>query len=352
MLIEKNMDNSNSHKTDILIVNYLGGNASKDECKVLESWISESDENLKYFRQLKKIWESSLEMTVSTDKALAKVLKQINKEQNSLTFWQIAQRIAAILFIPLLVSMLWMYSGKHIKIAEHTVTYNKVVAAFGTFSLLELPDGSKVWLNSGSSLRYPDKFLSNNRTVYLIGEAYFEVHSDKTMPFFVNTPYFTVKATGTKFNVRAEKNFRVPSVTLLEGKVSIQNTNSAKSDGLITFLHPDQHMNYDTLTRQFSILSEDTYKHVAWKDGKLVFRNDNISEVARRISLQYNVDIEIKGNEIKQYRYRATFENEPLGELLRLLKISSPIDYLEIKQKELPDGSFSRRKIIIYSTNN
>ena len=352
MLIEDNMDNANSGKVDILIVNYLGGNASKDECKVLESWITESDENLKYFRHLKKIWESSLEMPVSTDKALAKVLKQINKEHKSLTFWQMAQRIAAILFIPLLVSMLWMYSGKNTKSADPTVTYNKVVAAFGTFSLIELPDGSKVWLNSGSSLRYPDKFLSNNRTVYLIGEAYFEVHSDKTMPFFVNTPYFTVKATGTKFNVRAEKKFLTPSVTLVEGKVAVQKLNSGKQNGLITMLQPNQHMTYDTLSGYVKIQSEDTYKHFAWKDGKLVFRNDNISEVARRISLQYNVDIEIKGDEIKQYRYRATFENEPLGELLRLLKISSPIDYKEVKPKALPDGSFSKRKIIIYSSNS
>ncbi|HPG34622.1 MAG TPA: DUF4974 domain-containing protein, partial [Lentimicrobium sp.] len=72
----------------------------------------------------------------------------------------------------------------------------------------------------------------------------------------------------------------------------------------------------------------------------------------RRISLQYNVDIEIKGNEIRQYRYRATFENEPLDELLRLLKLSSPIDYAEIQPKLLPDGSFSRRKVIIYSTTS
>ncbi len=352
MLIEDNMDNTNFGKVDILIVNYLGGKASKDECMVLESWITESDENLKYFRHLKKIWESSLEMPVSTDKALAKVLKQINKEHKSLTFWQMAQRIAAILFIPLLFSMLWMYSGKNTKSADPTVTYNKVVAAFGTFSLIELPDGSKVWLNSGSSLRYPDKFLSNNRTVYLLGEAYFEVHSDNTMPFFVNTPYFTVKATGTKFDVRAEKNFLTPSVTLVEGKVAVQKLNSVKQNGLIAMLQPNQYMTYDTLSGHVTIQTEDTYKHFAWKDGKLVFRNDNISEVARRISLQYNVDIEIKGNEIKQYRYRATFENEPLGELLRLLKISSPIDYQEIKQNELPDGSFSRRKIIIYSTNN
>jgi ferric-dicitrate binding protein FerR (iron transport regulator) len=352
MLIEKNMSTNNSGTFDDLIVNYLRGIASDNEVLMLESWIAESDENLKYFRQFKNIWDSSIEMPVSTEKALTKVLKQINSGNKTLTLWQILQRVAAILFIPLLISMLWLNFGKNPKNVYSALTYNKVVAAFGTFSLLELPDGSKVWLNSGSSLRYPDKFSSDNRTVYLIGEAYFEVHSDKTMPFFVNTPYFTVKATGTKFSVRAEKKFLRPSVTLIEGKVAVEKPNKGAEANLIADLIPNQHMTYDTLNGHFTIQTEDTYKYVAWKDGKLVFRNDNICEVARRISLQYNVDIEIKGEQIKNYRYRATFEDEPLGELLRLLKISSPIDYQEIKQKELPDGTFSRRKIIISSTNN
>jgi transmembrane sensor len=248
------------------------------------------------------------------------------------------------------ISLFWITAGKNLKNANSDTSYNKVVAAFGTYSLIELPDGSKVWLNSGASLRYPDKFKNDNRIVYLVGEAYFEVHSDESKPFLVSTPYFTVKATGTRFNVRAEKNFRNPSVTLVEGKVAVRKTNSVKGNDLIAYLQPGQNMIYDTLNGYTNIQTEDTYKHVAWKDGKLVFRNDNISEVARRISLQYNVDIEIKGSEIKQYRYRATFENEPLGELLRLLKISSPIDYTEVKPKALPDGTFSRRKIIIYST--
>jgi len=351
-MIEENMDTNNSGLMDNLIANYLGGNASEDEILLLESWIHESDENQKYFRQFKNIWDASVELPIATDKALEKVLKQINNGNKRISFWQILQRVAAVLFIPLLISMLWLTVGKNFKTANSTVTYNKVVAAFGTFSLLELPDGSKVWLNSGSSLRYPDKFNSDNRTVYLIGEAYFEVHSDKTMPFLVNTPYFTVKATGTRFNVRTERNFRTPSVTLVEGKVAVQKLNSGEQEGLITNLQPNQHMTYDTLSGHVIIQTEDTYKHFAWKDGKLVFRNDNISEVARRISLQYNVDIEIKGDEIKKYRYRATFEDEPLGELLRLLKISSPIDYSEVKQKALPDGTFSRRKIVIFSTVN
>jgi ferric-dicitrate binding protein FerR (iron transport regulator) len=352
MMRKKNMRTEDFDKADQIIARYLGGTATSEEILFLEAWIRESEENQKYFRQSKNLWDSSSELHISTDAALKKVMLQINPGTRKLTIWQLFQRIAAIVFIPLVLTVLWLSLGKEIRNGHNEISYHQVVAAFGTYSLLELPDGSKVWLNSGSMLRYPEKFSDENRIVELVGEGYFEVKANEKIPFFVNTPYFTVKATGTKFNIRAEKNFRSPSVTLAEGKVSVHKRNADHSKDLISFLQPNQHLSFDTLSGQFTIQTEDIYKHYAWKDGKLVFRNDNISEVARRISLQYNVDIEIRGNAIKKYRYRATFENEPLGELLRLLKISSPIDYIEVKPKALPDGSFSRRKIIIFSSNN
>jgi transmembrane sensor len=351
-MISNHMEHKNYDSVNQIIVSYLGGNASADELRDLESWVCESDENRKYYLQFKNIWDVSTEINVSSEEALQKVMKRIKIRQQTIALWGFVQKAAAVLFIPLLVSMLWLNYSKAPVSSVSETRYNKVVAAFGTFSLIELPDGSKVWLNSGSTLRYPVKFDENKRNVYLVGEAYFEVHSNKVQPFFVNTAYFSVKATGTKFSVRADKNFRIPSVTLIEGKVAIEKPFSGKQNNLIATLLPNQHLTYDTLNKNITIRTEDTYKYYAWKDGKLVFRNDNISEVARRISIQYNVDIEIKGDKIKQYRYRATFVNEPLGELLRLLKISSPIDYKEIGPKELPDGSFSRRKIIIYSSAN
>jgi len=346
------MNNKEYTTVNSLIVNYLQGSLSNEEAQILEAWIQESVENQTYFRQLKNVWETSGEFPVSTEKALGKVMEQINRTHNKASFWSYWQRIAAILLVPLLVSTLWMSYNWKSKLRDAKPVYHKVVSAFGTYSTLELPDGSKVWLNAGSSLQYPERFKKDNRTVYLSGEAYFEVHSDKTSPFFVSTPSVTVKATGTRFNVMAYTHSQYPSVTLVEGKVAVQRTNSTKKDNLISNLNPQQHLIYNTLNGTFNVHSEDTYKYIAWKDGKLVFRNDALSEVARRISLQYNVDIEIKGDQIKQFRYRATFENEPLSELLRLLKISSPIDYREIKPEFLSDGTFSRRKIIIFSANS
>ena len=333
------------------IVSYLLGSATKEETDAVETWLSESEENRVHFKQLRNLWESSLNLPVSTELALNEVFKHLDHEHKKTAIWQVLQRVAAVLFIPLLVSAIWLGIGRNAGQEREGSGYQTVTAAFGSFTSLDLPDGSRVWLNSGSQLRYPMHFGRNTRKVYLSGEAYFEVHSDERSPFLVNTPYFAVSATGTRFNVASYKNYLTPSVTLLEGKVSIQGNSTDRNNKAFTILQPGQHMEYDTLQDRFIVETEDTYKYVAWKDGKLVFRNDLLSDVAQRISLQYNVDIQVIGDQINRNRYRATFENEPLNELLRLLKISAPIDYKEIKPVLQPDSSFSRRKIIIYSTN-
>ena len=343
------MDESSIERIDQSIANYLQGSASKDEIRLLETWIAESPENLSHFRYLENIWESSVELPVSAEKALEKVLTHIGNDNKVLSFWNFWQKVAAILIIALITSVVWLSIDRY-KLSNAKANYNTVTSAFGSYSSLELPDGSKVWLNSGSQLKYPVLFNGKSRRVYLTGEAYFEVNSEPNAPFLVNTHYFVVKATGTRFNVSSYKNYRNPSVTLVEGKVAIQGM-AQNSTSEIAVLHPQQHMVFDTLNGTIAVQTEDTYKHIAWKDGKLVFRNDLLSEVARRISLQYNVDIEIAGENTNKNRYRATFENEPLNEVLELLKISSPIDYKQIEPKLLPDGSFSKRKIIIYSTN-
>jgi len=208
-----------------------------------------------------------------------------------------------------------------------------------------------VWLNSGSSLEFPEEFNDDERSVRLSGEAYFEVQANAKSPFCVGTPFFKVTATGTRFNVSAYKSWQYPSVALVEGKVSVLTHVPSQKIGKTAILKPNQCLQVDTTNGEFTIVNEDSYKHIAWKDGKLVFRNDLLSTVAKRISLQYNIDIEIVGDQVKEYRYRATFENESLSELLTLLKLSSPFDYREISSQIRPDGTFTRKKILIYSIN-
>jgi transmembrane sensor len=336
-----------------IIVTYLSGKATDEEISNLEEWTRLSKENSEYFLFIKNIWESSGKQfnpdSISAEKALQKVLSRIVKPGPG--FWYYWQRIAAILVIPLIVGgVLWGIFQNTDKKSNSVVVYNEVFAAYGTRSVLTLADGSKVWLNSGSRLTYPDKFINHQRIVKLVGEAYFEVHSDKSQPFIVETKSVSVTATGTKFNVQAyTKNDKI-SVSLASGKVAVKKLNYANNNSVIADLTPNQNLIYDQVSNQKMIKNEDVYRYIAWKDGKLIFRNESLSEIALKISHLYNVEIELQGKNLDDYKFRATFQDESLGEILKLLKLSSPIDYREIKRTPLPDGSFPQKKIIIFST--
>jgi len=227
-------------------------------------------------------------------------------------------------------------------------TFTTTTAAFGSVSAFELQDGSLVWLNSGSSLRVPQKF-GETRRVALTGEAYFEVRSDASSPFVVSTEGFSVRATGTMFHVMAYEGQR-PSVSLAEGKVTV-NIGDAAGNGKEMVMVPGQHLSLTENGSEYIIERGDVYKYYSWKDGRLIFRNDLLSDIMQRISLQYNVDIEITDREIMKNRYRATFDEETLTEVLDLLRLASPFEYREIAPVGQPDGSFTKRKIIISSSH-
>ena len=305
-----------------------------------------------YFQQLKNIWDNSEHYTdekmIDVDKAFNLINKRVIFKSPATNFWYYWKKIAAVLLIPLVLgNLLYFVFRANNNSTNQEPVYNELFAAFGTRSALKLSDGTSVWLNSGSSIKYPDRFIGNKRTVYLKGEAYFEVESDLKKPFIVETSSLSVKATGTKFNVSGYTSADEAEVTLVSGKVEVSLTDDKKNIKS-SKLDINQHFSFNKANGTTSIINEDTYKYISWKDGKLVFRNEPLSQVVKKISQVFNIDIEIKGKEIQNYSYRATFQDESLAEILKLLKMSSPIDYIEVKRDPLPDGSFPRKKVIIF----
>jgi transmembrane sensor len=346
------MEHLDQENRNTLIARYLSGDLSQDEIVELKIWISASKENLTYFLQVKNIWDNS---DHSIDKIMTDPAKAFNTLKKRVIFrspsaglWFHWKKIAAILLIPLILGniLYFMFDGKNYHKNQEPV-YNELFAAFGTRSALKLSDGTSVWLNSGSSIKYPDRFIGNKRIVELKGEAYFEVQSDLKKPFIVETSSLSVKATGTKFNVSGYTTADRAEVTLVSGKVEV-NLVDNKTNIKGTKLEPNQHFLFNKVSGATSITTEDTYKYISWKDGKLIFRNEPLSEVIKKISQVFNVDIELQGILPQDYSYRATFQDESLVEILKLLKISSPIDYVEVKRDPLPDGSFPRKKVIIF----
>ena len=345
-----NMDTLEHEDIVRIIANYLAGLASEDEVRVFENWLHASPLNRKYFLQLKNIWEVSEKQfnpsDISPDAALQKVMNRIEKDKP--VFWFYWQKVAAILILPLLIAgIAWVVlPGKNATLNQ--VAYTETFVPIGTRSAIKLADGSLVWLNSGSTLKYPDKFIDKQRIVYLKGEAYFEVKSDVSRPFIVQSQTLQVKATGTKFNVHAFDNDNITEVTLAEGKVSVSKLSSNGKATKVSELKPNQHLAYSNQSGSLALINDDAYKYISWKDGKLIFRNQPLNEVVKKLSQQYQVDIELRGKELQEYRYRATFQEESINEILKLLKLSSPIDYREVARNPLPDGSFPKRKIIIF----
>lgn len=328
------------------IIRYLEGETSPDESLALEAWVTASDENRKNYLRLKNIWEVAggehLLARISPEKALAKVLKEISPK---LGFWAITSRVAAVLMLPLMFISFWIGKSLEKNESDETVSYVEVHSALGTRSSLKLPDGSKVWLNSASRIEYPSVFNSQRRTVKLDGQAFFEVESDKLRPFVVQTKTISVVATGTEFDVKCFKGDTKTNVTLKTGKVSVVDSTGKKA---IARLLPNQKVDIDNNTGSFELSNhQNIYKFIAWKDGKMIFRNEPLGDVIKEISRYYDVDIDIRDEEVKRYPYRATFNTESLDEILKLLKLSSPINYVEVDRKALGDSTFTKRKIII-----
>lgn len=221
-------------------------------------------------------------------------------------------------------------------------TLVEIKAPAWTRARFVLPDGTTGWLNSNSSLSYNLNFKTD-RKVTLNGEAYFDVFHDKNRPFRVNTDDIEVDVLGTRFNIASYENENNIEIVLEEGKVELTGKDLKSS----LTMKPNELTTFDKTRKNFSTELVETKKYMSWTEGKLIFRNDPIDVIARRLERWYNVEIEIKGNVVRDPRLRATFIDENLEEVLELLKSSLPIDY-EIKDRNLmADEAYARKKVII-----
>ena len=259
-----------------------------------------------------------------------------------LSFLHYWQQVAAILLLPLLILSAYLYFKPASQIAE---TYQELFTPYGTWSVVNLPDGSKVWLNAGSSLKYPTQFNDKQRVVSMQGEAYFEVESDKEHPFIVKTKQLTVEATGTAFNVNAYAPDHVAAVTLVKGKVAV-TLDQKKTISL----SPGEKIDYNLGTALYNVNKTNTYKWCSWKDGILIFRDDPLEYVFKRLGQTYNVEFILKDAELGKYSYKATFEGESLNEILRLLEMSAPIRCKEVSNRNTNNEKFEKQRIEVSRT--
>ena len=262
----------------------------------------------------------------------------LGKQRTKQNLYYRLSRVAVVLLIPALLTIA-VLSYLLVNNGINGESFAEIHAPVATRVNFQLPDGTQGWLNSGSSIKYPVSF--KNRRVEISGEAWFDVVHQKSKEFRVITPYFDVKVLGTKFNVVAYDNEKTAQVILEGGKVAIYDKNDHKKAELI----PDQQLVYDKLTKGLVRTSIDSKVYTSWKDGVLIFRNESMEEIARRLERNYNVEIILHGDVLKTMIFRATFRDENLDEICRMLADVAPIQYKIHKREKQADAIFSKSKI-------
>lgn len=219
-----------------------------------------------------------------------------------------------------------------------------VYSAEGTVTRIILPDSSVVILNSGSHIQYAKNFTSEQkRDVRLNGEAYFKVSHDPDRPFEVSVwDALRVTALGTEFDVRSYDTDSSIDVTLASGKVELAKGNKKY------YMLPGQIARAKKDIDSECIISEaNIYERIAWIDGKLVFRRAKLKDIVNQLSRNFNAEIILRGSEIENYEYSATFKDESLEDILSLLEMTAPIKIKVFNPQKRPDDSFSKKRVII-----
>ncbi|WP_321285880.1 FecR domain-containing protein [uncultured Sunxiuqinia sp.] len=278
---------------------------------------------------------------IDTDRAYSFVKKQIRKGRRVFRLYQQFNRVAAILILPLLLLSAWALVRIFDQPADFTEqpfvqSVQEVLCPVGTRSKVILPDGSKVWLNAGTTLKYNLPFSSTNRNIELHGEAFLDVAKMENSEFKIYSNNVEVVVHGTQFNFRSYHLDDRVEVCLVEGSIDLNIHGEDKSLKQAK-LKPGDHLSYNKEKKSTELISQDLNKFIAWRKGLLVFDDAPLVEVARELERWYGVDVEIADESLLSFRYTTTFEDESIQQVVDLLELSSSmkVEYLPKSEVDL-----------------
>ncbi|MCK9413811.1 MAG: DUF4974 domain-containing protein [Prolixibacteraceae bacterium] len=231
----------------------------------------------------------------------------------------------------------------HSGIKGTSPVYYTSFAPKGSIAEMFLPDGSHIFLNSGSEIKYSVDGADGTREVFLTGEAWFHVAKMKSKPFLVHTAIYDVKVTGTSFNVKAYQEDDAVITTLEEGSVKIQsevNPNLIEEKNL----NPGQQLICNKKTGTIRVDEVNSGWYTSWKENKLVFINMSLKDLMAMLERKYGVDIQIVDKDILEYHYDGIIKNETILEVLDILKHTLPIEYKIVGQNIVIQRKEARRR--------
>lgn len=279
---------------------------------------------------IKNIIAESLKDEVDVDREWERLFssiekKTISKMKTRRLFLQYMKYAAAVVLgIGVSLSTLYLTNQENLS----TVGNYKLVTSKGEKSYLQLPDGTRVWLNSCTTLEYAENYGHSNRSIYLDGEAYFEVAKNKDLPFVVKANGIDVKAIGTAFNVSAYMEDSQLTTTLFNGKVAVQPTLTKQE----VLLEPNQVAVYDKSRNKIEVVPYDKKLFAQWRGGFLSFKMMCLQDITKLLERNYNVVFRYENQGIKKLRFSGSFRNnEDLSEILNVIKTNTGIRYQILK---------------------
>lgn len=347
--MEKTAENEQSPEG--FLPDYFSGRLSGEKKELVEAWRDSSKDNTRLFGEYLQVWESIAllkEMeSIDTPGALKSVNRKIENEKALTRFIIHFRRIAAILILPLILYSLFATHGmlKFNSLVNKNIAWQTIQTQSGMHGAIDLPDGSRVTLNSNSELKYPVNFSGKTREVKLIGEAYFDIKKDTKHPFLVKTGGMNVEVLGTTFNV-SNYNNAPQEVVLVSGIVRLFTDNRDQKKSF-HILKPGQRAIFNKSQKMLSINNVEVDKYISWKDGYIIFRDDPMQVVVQKLERWFNVDIIVEDLDLLDYPITAKFHDETLTQVFTLLKLSSNIEYVINETEKNNNGEYTKTRIYV-----
>lgn len=310
------------------LIGYIKGDLTS-EAEIVEilNWIESSPENQKSYTRLKNLWviaglDHPDQVTIPTLS-----FSEVKKIPFQKSLFKSVQKYAAVFILAFVLGSLSLYFLNKSENSKLSSIYNTIIVPYGERSQISLYDGTRVWLNSGTKLRYPVVFSSDTRDVFIEGEAYFDVAKDAEHPFMVTAGQLKVMVLGTRFNICAYPEDNEFSATLDEGSVNAVNTKSGKA----LKLNPGEQVVLNRETNRLKNQRVQTELYTSWKENLLKFEDAPFDEVIKKMERWYDVKITVDHAINTQERYTMTIKTESLREMLQLVSRTTKMNY-EIKE--------------------
>ena len=297
-----------------------------DEFSEVSDYLTDKKKESTIYGLMKPFWEkemNDIDVPSRTNPVLFERIKEavlLEKQkvaQRKINIYSWGLRAAAVLVVALLVSNIFFYQKSDSnQLASQLQT---ITTPYGAKTNITLPDGSRVWLNSGSKLSYPLKF-GKSRLVTLVGEAFFEVEKNNK-PFIVSANDGDVVVKGTAFNVKAYADDNIYETTLVEGVVAFNTKNSKNG----VTLKPGEQV--AKTSKGFTIKQVETKYFTSWKEGKLLFNKEPFPSFMKKLERWYNVKIKYSDPELDKLWYTGAIEMESISEVMEMISKAAPVNY-------------------------